>query len=95
VRVSSNPSFTPEAVTPAEAIGLLNRVARMPGHDFWPDDICLKDAVRSAAGVIGHRQVVDIYLLAVAAAHGGMLATLDRGAAALAHAQQHPVELIG
>ena len=82
--------FTPEAVTRAEAIGLLDRIERMPGHDFWPDHIRLKDAAKSAAGVVGHRQVVDMR-----DAHGGMLATLDRGAAALAQARQQPVELIG
>lgn len=34
-------------------------------------------------GVIGHRQVTDAYLVALARHHGGRLATLDRGLAAL------------
>jgi predicted nucleic acid-binding protein len=43
----------------------------------------------------GHRQVTKAYLLALASAHGGVLATLDRGAAALARGGQLAVELIG
>jgi uncharacterized protein len=34
-------------------------------------------------GVIGHRQVTDAYLVALARHHGGRVATLDRGLAAL------------
>jgi hypothetical protein len=32
----------------------------------------------------GHRQIMGAYLIALAAGHGGVLATLDRGAAVLA-----------
>ena len=34
-------------------------------------------------GVIGHRQVTDAYLVALARHHGGRVATLDKGLAAL------------
>jgi predicted nucleic acid-binding protein len=54
-----------------------------PGFEFWPDDISYVDADLSA--VRGHRQVTDAYLVAVARAHGGLLATLDDGVA-----QSHP-----
>ena len=37
----------------------------------------------SALGVVGHRQVTDAYLLAVAHHHGAKLATLDRDVATL------------
>ena len=35
------------------------------------------------AGVIGHRQVTDAYLVALARHHHGRLATLDKGLATL------------
>ena len=38
------------------------------------------------AGVIGHRQVTDAYLVALARHHGGRVATLDRGLAVV-HAE--------
>jgi len=94
VRISSNPAFTPEAVSPGEALGLLSRVTQLPGHDFWPDDVPLRDTVAPATALIGHRQITDVYLLALANKHGGVLATLDRGAAALGRTDDKPVELI-
>ena len=78
VRISSNPAFTPAAVTPGEALALLERVRHLPGHDFWPDDISLNDAL-AGKSLTGHRQITDAYLLALASVHGGVLASLDRG----------------
>ena len=51
----------------------------MPGHHFWPDDISAMDT-RSidTTRLLSHGQVTDSYLLALAVAHGGKLATLDR-----------------
>lgn len=50
-------------------------------HRFWTDDLPY-EAIRWD-GVIGYRQVTDAYLAALARKHGGRLATLDRGLAAL------------
>lgn len=51
----------------------------LPGHVFWPDDIGLLDAERVDAGrLLGSAQVTDTYLLALACAHGGQLASFDR-----------------
>ena len=95
VRISSNPSFTANAVAPAEALALLDRITRLPGYGFWPDDLTASTAL-AAAPVIGtHRHVTDGYLLALAAAHDGVLATLDRGIAALARSLPERLELIG
>lgn len=87
VRISANPAFTPGAVSPGEALALLERVARLPGHDFWPDDLPLREAVTLSPALTGHRQITDAYLLALAGAHGGILATLDRAVSALARGQ--------
>lgn len=94
VRISSHPKFTPEAVTPAEALALLDRITSLAGHAFWPDDLPLKAAVAKGQPILGHRQVTDAYLLALARSHGGTLATLDRGLLALRGTARGLVELI-
>jgi toxin-antitoxin system PIN domain toxin len=52
-----------------------------PMHRFWPDDIDYCNVRWD--GVLGHRQVTDAYLAALARHHGGKVATLDSGFAAL------------
>jgi uncharacterized protein len=94
VRISSNPAFSPQAVTPGEALALLAQVKRLPGHDFWPDDISLHDALAGKT-LTGHRQVTDAYLLALATAHGGVLASLDRAIAVLGRRNPGAVEIVG
>jgi uncharacterized protein len=86
VRVSSNPSAIPTAVTPGEASALLGRMRQVEGHVFLPDDVELvTGSERALAGrIVGHRQVTDAHLLALARRHGARLATLDRGVTALA-----------
>ena len=47
-------------------------------HQFWPCDISLRDAaVLNWSHVMGHNQITDAYLLALAVRHGGALATFD------------------
>ncbi|MBZ5576590.1 MAG: PIN domain-containing protein [Acidobacteriia bacterium] len=90
VRISSNPKFSPEAVSPADAAQLLAEITGLPEHGFWPDDLTFEQAMGRIPHLAGHRQVTDAYLAALATAHGGILATLDRGAATLSSA----VELV-
>ncbi len=48
-------------------------------HEFWPDDVSLRDEGRvDFDRVHGHQQISDVYLLALAVAHHGCLATFDR-----------------
>lgn len=47
--------------------------------EFWPDDLSYGEV--DLRHVIGHRQVTDTYLASLAAHHGGLLATFDRGLA--------------
>jgi uncharacterized protein len=51
----------------------------MEEHLFWPDDLPLQDALERAGTISGHQQITDAYLLGLAIAHGGTLATFDRG----------------
>jgi toxin-antitoxin system PIN domain toxin len=94
VRISSNPSFAVNAVTPAEALALLDRIAKLPGHGFWPDDLPAAEAFGGPPILATHRQVTDRYLLALAHAHDGLLATLDRGIAALVRDCPERLELV-
>ena len=94
VRVSSNPAFTKEAVPPSVALALLARVTGLASHGFWPADLTLADAIGKTGLIVGHRQVTDAYLLALARARGGILATLDRGVLALAGRSLSDVELL-
>jgi uncharacterized protein len=64
----------PHAVMP-----LLAALRALPGHVFWPDDISLLDTERiDATRMLSSSQVTDSYLLALASAHQGQLASLDR-----------------
>ena len=65
------------------ALAALDRIAALPQHTFWPDEISYTPRV--LAGAIGHRQVTDSYLAALADHFGGSLVTLDKGLAALHH----------
>jgi toxin-antitoxin system PIN domain toxin len=65
----------------AEAMDVLQQIHAQPWHQFVPDSIAFDLAMLH--GVIGHRQVTDAYLVALAAATGTQLVTLDRGLAAL------------
>lgn len=48
-------------------------------HQFWADDISLRDQARfDFAKLHGHNQITDAYLLALAVAHKGALVTFDQ-----------------
>ena len=59
------------------AVDYLQLLRSNDWHEFWPDDLPFSDAVLD--GVIGHRQVTDAYLAALAVHHQGRLVTLDKG----------------
>ena len=50
-----------------------------PGHEFWSKDVSfLSKTLIDHTQVLGHRQITDVYLLALAVAHGGRLVTFGR-----------------
>jgi uncharacterized protein len=69
------------ALDAGAAVAVLDRLIAHPRHRFWPDAIGY--AGISWRGVIGHRQVTDAYLAALARHFDGRLATFDRGLAAM------------
>lgn len=65
--------------TPAAVAELMKEFCALPGHTFWADDISLFDTEKlDIARLLNSAQVTDSYLLALACAHGGQLATFDR-----------------
>ena len=79
VRIVSNPAFSRSAVSPQEAISLLEANLAHPHHRYWQDEQGLIAAVRRVKGpLLGHRQVTDAYLLGLALGRKARLATLDR-----------------
>jgi len=80
VRILSNPAFSPDALTPANALALLRANLGHPAHRFWPDEISFVEAVEKfAPRVTGHQQTTDAYLLGLARHKRGKLVTMDQG----------------
>ena len=84
VRILSNLTFSPDAVSPREATNLLGANVDHPHHKFWADDVTFVDAVRPFAhSLVGHQQVADAYLLGLAIHKKGAFATMDHSIQAL------------
>jgi uncharacterized protein len=78
LRIVSHPAYPNTPGAPSIVAEILSRLFRLPGHVFWPDDISLLDADRfTPSALLSHKQITDTYLLGLAAAHNGKLATLD------------------
>ncbi len=79
VRIVGHPNYPNTPGAPSIVADILGRFCRSGGHVFWPDDISLLDTTNLLLmNLIGHKQVTDSYLLALAVAHGGKLVTLDK-----------------
>ena len=79
LRIVGDSRYPNSPGTPAAVAGVLAEFLAMPGHVFWPDDLSLFDTSRvDTARLLNSRQVADSYLLALACAHDGQLATFDR-----------------
>jgi len=84
VRIVDYPAFSPDAVSPVEAAGLLASNLKHQNHQFWADEITLTQAIEPfSIRLTGHQQVTDAYLLGLAIHKKGKLATMDRSVAAL------------
>ena len=67
--------------TPESAKLLLESISALPRHEFWPDDVSYLDL--PPAGILGHKQVTDAYLVLLARRNGGTLITMDQALAAV------------
>ena len=78
VRIIPQPRY-PNALGVAEAVMRLREAVSTPWHQFLPDDVSLlDDDVVDRLQLLGPRQLTDLYLLALAVAHGARLVTLDK-----------------
>jgi len=79
LRIVGHPRYPNSPGSPALVAGLLAGLRSLPGHCFWADRISLADpALVDTTRLLDAAQVTDTYLLALARAHGGQLATFDR-----------------
>lgn len=79
VRVSLHPQVTQRAVSWSAALDMLLTIRQTPGHQCRPGEIDLPASpLARRAPVVGHRQVSDVHLAALAAHHGGRLANSIR-----------------
>jgi toxin-antitoxin system PIN domain toxin len=78
LRIVGNPSYPNSPGTPATIAPVMMKFCAMAGHEFWPDDISLLRGKTNTSRLLSSGQVTDSYLLALAAAHKGKLATFDR-----------------
>jgi uncharacterized protein len=78
VRILSNPSYAGQATTMEDAVARLRAFCSGREHVFWPDSVSLRERGRFRWNhVQGHRQLTDVYLLALAISNQGRLATFD------------------
>lgn len=79
VRVMSMPGYSQIVrFAPVQLIARLRAFTLETDHQFWEDDLSVRDdSVFVADRIHGGKQLTDFYLLALAAKHKGRLATFD------------------
>ncbi|WP_305042283.1 TA system VapC family ribonuclease toxin [Geoalkalibacter sp.] len=78
VRIMSQPAY-PGSFQAGDIVARLGEAAKDPHHEFWPADVdLLASGLIDWSKILGHRQVADAYLLALAVAHEGRFVTFDR-----------------
>jgi toxin-antitoxin system PIN domain toxin len=75
VRLSSNPAYSRDAVSPQDAAALLQQWTQHKSHRFWNSPAAESPAIYLRA--LGHQQVNDAWLVEVARKNKGRLVTLD------------------
>jgi uncharacterized protein len=79
LRIVGHPRYPNSPGTPAAVAELMMQFLALSGHEFWPDDVTLLDGRRIHRDrLLESAQVTDSYLLALAVAHHGQLATFDQ-----------------
>ena len=77
VRVMAQPVY-PNSRSASHVAERLRDALATDHHEFWPDDVSLlRPGVIDWRRIVGPRQITDVYLLALAVAHGGRFVTFD------------------
>jgi hypothetical protein len=97
LRILGSPKYPNSPGSPAKVAQMVVGLRSLEGHVFWPDSISLvgNRQVRPER-LLSAGQITDTYLLALALANRGKLASLDRRLVtdAVHHGQDH-LHLIG
>ena len=79
IRIVGHPGYPNMPGSTVEVAAIVGKMRELPGHIFWPDSLSLFDSGHvDVSHILTSAQVTDSYLLALARANGGMLATFDR-----------------
>jgi toxin-antitoxin system PIN domain toxin len=79
LRIVGHPRYPNCPGSPAAVASLLASLRALPGHAFWPDDVSLFDQQHvNTARLLDSAHVTDTYLLVLARAHNGQLASFDQ-----------------
>lgn len=79
VRIVGHPKYPNTPGPPSVVLQSLSAIRALAGHRFWPDNLSIADTAFFAPELLSsHSRVTDSYLLALAHANGGRLATMDR-----------------
>lgn len=78
MRIVGHPKHPGSPGVHSVVLASLVAICALPGHTFWPDDVSIVDPQFFASTLLSsHFRVTDSYLLALAHANGGRLATMD------------------
>jgi toxin-antitoxin system PIN domain toxin len=78
LRILANSATSGDHHSPESLRGRLDTLCSSEDHVFWSDNVSLRDDQLFSLSAVSHRQISDIYLLGLAVANGGRLATFDR-----------------
>ena len=79
LRILGSPARVKEHLPLRDVSDLLKTFCDHSAHQFWPDDISIRDTDRfNVEAIRGHQQVTDVFLLGLAVKHGGRFVTLDQ-----------------
>lgn len=79
IRILGNTKYPNSPGSPAAVVGIVETLRALSGHRFWADNLSLVASEHvDPAMILALDQLTDTYLLALARAHGGQLATFDR-----------------
>jgi len=80
IRILNHPAYGKRGALGLQRVrDQLRRVCEELDHEFWPDDVSLRDeAAFDFERLHGHNQLTDAYLLALAVKHDGTLVSFDQ-----------------
>ena len=88
IRLAANPATRVGPGSIERAAEVLAEIANLPGYRYWPITQSWAELTAPFANrILGHQQVTDAYLLALAIKEEGILVTFDRGIKYMAGAE--------